>query len=113
MDHIVTLAMNTTLLQRYSSEEVKQALFQMHPLKSPRPDGMPPFFFQKYWHIVGQDVTITALSVLNSGYTLHKMNFTRIVLNPKNNELKNMFDYRPISLGNVKSKIVPRLLLTF
>ena len=47
MDHIVTLAMNTTLLQRYSSEEVKQALFQMHPLKSPRLDGMPPFFFQK------------------------------------------------------------------
>ena len=39
---------------------------------------------------------------------LHKMNFTHIVLIPKNNELKNMFDYRPISLGNVISRIVSK-----
>ena len=41
---------------------------------------------------------------------LHKMNFTHIVLIPKNNELKNMFDYRPISLGNVISKIVSKVV---
>ena len=101
--------MNITLLQRYSSEEVKQALFQMHPSKSLGPDGMPPIFFQKYWHIVGQDVTIAILSVLNFGL-LHKMNFTHIVPIPKNNELKNMSDYRPISLGTVISRIVSRVV---
>ena len=41
----------------------------------------PPSFFQKYWHIVGQDV-IAVLSVLNSGHMLHKMNFTHCI-NPK------------------------------
>jgi len=61
MDQVVTLDMNTTLLQRYNSKEVKQALFQMQPSKSPGLDGMPPFFFQKYWHIVGQDITIVVL----------------------------------------------------
>ena len=61
MDQVVTLDKNTTLLQRYSSEKVKQALFQTQPSKSPGPNGMPPFFFQKYWHIVGQDITIAVL----------------------------------------------------
>ena len=104
MDQVVTPDM------RYSSEEVKQALFQMHPSKSPKPDGMPPFFFQKYWHIVGQDVTIAVLSVLNSSHMLHKMNFTHIVLILKNNELINMSNYRPISLGNVISRIVSKIV---
>ena len=102
--------MNTTLLQRYSSEEVKQALFQMHPSKSHGSDDMSPFFFRKYWHIIGQDVTIAILSVLNFGHMLHNMNFTHIVLIPKNNELKNMSDYKPISLGNVISRIVSKVV---
>ena len=41
---------------------------------------------------------------------LHKMNFTYIVLIPKNNELKNMSDCRPISLGNVISRIVSKIV---
>ena len=41
---------------------------------------------------------------------LHNMNLTHIVLIPKNNELKNMFDYRPISLGNVISRIVSKVV---
>ena len=110
VDQVVTPDMNTALLQRYRPEEVKQALFQMHPSNSPRPDGMPPFFFQKYWHIVGQDVTTVVLSVLNFGHMLHKMKFTHIVLISKNNELKNMSDYRRISLGNVISRIVSKVV---
>ena len=102
--------MNSTLLQRYNPEEVKQALFQMHPSKAPRLDGMSPFFFQKFWHIVGQDVTTAVLSILNSGHMLQKMNYTHIVLIPKNNVLKHISDYRPISLGNVISRIVSKVL---
>lgn len=45
MDHLVTLEMNNTLLQGYNPEEVKQVLFQIHPSKSPGPDGMSLFFF--------------------------------------------------------------------
>ena len=41
---------------------------------------------------------------------LHKMNFTHIVLISKNNELKNMSDYRPINLGNVISRIVSKVV---
>ena len=60
--------MNSRLLRPFSAEEVKQAVFQMHPSKLPSPDGMSCFFFQKYWHIVGSDVITTVLSVLASAY---------------------------------------------
>ena len=52
----------------------------MHPSKSLDFNGMSPFFFQKYWSIVGLDVTLVILLVLNSGHILHKMNYTHIVL---------------------------------
>ena len=78
----------------------------MHPSKSFEPNGMSPFFFQKCWSIVGPDVTLAILLVLNSRHILHKMNYTHIVLIPKKNDPKQMLDYRPISLGN----LVPRVL---
>ena len=71
------------LLQPYTPDEIRSALFQMHPLKSPGPDGMSLFFFQKYWNIVGPDVIEAVLSVLHSSHYLRKMNFTHIVLIPK------------------------------
>ena len=110
VDRVVTPDMNSTLLQPYTPDEVKQALFQMHPSKSHRPDGMSPFFFQKYWHIVGHDVTAVVLSVLTSGHFLHKMNYTHIVLIPKKNDPRCVSDFRPISLANVVSRIVSKVL---
>ena len=82
----------------------------MHPSKSPGPDGMSLFFFQKYWHIVGRDVIEAVLSVLNLGHFLHKMNHTHIVLVPKKNDPKYLSKFRPISLGNVISRIYSKIL---
>ena len=49
VERFVTPAMNNTLLQNYTTDKVRCALFQMHPFKSPNPDGMSRFFFfQKY-----------------------------------------------------------------
>ena len=47
VDWVVTPAMNQTLLQLYSPDEIKRALFPMHPSKSPTLDDMSPFFFKK------------------------------------------------------------------
>ena len=107
VDKLVTPRMNDILLQRYTSKEVRLALFQMHPSKSLRPAH---FFFQKFWHIVGIDVTVAILSILNSSHMLKKMNYTHILLIPKKNDPKHMVDYRPISLGNVVSCILSRVI---
>ena len=82
----------------------------MHPSKSPGPDGISPFFFQKYWHIVGTNVTDVVLSVLHSGHMLKKMNHTHIVLIPKKKDPKYLANYRPISLGNVASWILSKVI---
>ena len=110
VDRVVTPEMNQSLLQPYIAEEFQRALFQMHPSKSPGLAGMSPFFFQNFWHIVGVDVTNAVLSVLHSGHMLHKMNYTHIVLIPKNNEPLHMIDFRPISLENVIARIISKVI---
>ena len=67
--------MNHMLLQPYTPDEVRSALFQKHLSKSPRPDGMSPFFFQKYWAIVRLDVRKAVLSVLHSGHCFAENEF--------------------------------------
>ena len=45
VDKVVTNEMVQFLNQPYSKENVRRALFSMHPSKSPGSDGMSPFFF--------------------------------------------------------------------
>ena len=107
---VVMNGMNQTLTQSYTKEEVRVALFQMHPLKAPRPNGMSPFFFRKYWHIVELNITSAIISILNSSKCLHKMNYTHIVLIPKKNNPQYVTEYWLISLSNVVSRIVSKVL---
>ena len=110
VDKVVTPELNHNLLQNYTTKEVYHALFQMHPSKSPSPNGMSHFSFQKFWHIVGVDVTNAVRFVLHSGRMLHKVNFTYIVLIPKKNEPMYMLDFQPISLENVVARIISKVI---
>ena len=106
----VTQEANISLLRSYTDDEVRVALFQMHPSKAPGPNGMSSFFYQKYWHIVGSSVTHAVLSVLNSGKLLRKINFTHISLIPKKKSPERMSDFRPINLCNVVYKIISKVI---
>ena len=78
---VVTSDMNDSLNQVFQADEVHRALKQMHPKKSPRPDGMPSFFYQHFWSLVGDYVTKTVLDFLNHGITPPNFNETHVVLN--------------------------------
>jgi hypothetical protein len=71
---------------------------------------MPPIFYQKYWHVVGSDVTTAVLSCLNSGSLLKSINHTFITLIPKVKNPEKVTDFRPISLCNVIYKLVSKVL---
>ena len=110
VEHVVIDGMRQSLLLPYSLDEVSATLFQMHPSKSLGPDGMSPYFFQKFWHILGPDVTSVVISILHLGRYLHKMNYTHIVLLLNLKNMKHITEYRPISLGNVISQLVLKVL---
>ena len=38
-----------SLALKPTPQEIKKALFELKPFKSPRPDGLHPYFFQKFW----------------------------------------------------------------
>lgn len=44
----VTHGMNLALLQTFHAIEIEKALKQIHPLKAPGPNGMPPLFYQRF-----------------------------------------------------------------
>ncbi|XP_042964663.1 uncharacterized protein LOC122298887 [Carya illinoinensis] len=52
----------------FTAEEVKRAQDEMHPTKAPGPDGMASIFYQKFWSVVGVDVTGVVLNALNSAF---------------------------------------------
>ena len=112
VDHVVTEEMAQSLVRPYTEEEVRTALFQMHPSKSPGPDGMSPFFFQKFWRIVGNDVTASVLSFLHSGRYLRKMNFTHCT-HPQKKMIQNILQSSaPLALVILYRGSSPRSLQT-
>ncbi|KAL0443866.1 UNVERIFIED_CONTAM: hypothetical protein Slati_2109300 [Sesamum latifolium] len=102
--------MNESLNQPYTAEEIKTALNQMRPDKSPGPDGMPALFYQNFWRIVGPTTINSILFFLNNGIFPLELNHTYIVLIPKCKKPEHVSQFRPISLCNVIYKIASRVL---
>ena len=102
--------MNNELLRDFNREEVSYALNQMHPNKAPGPDGFGVGFFQRYWSIVGCDVTNVVLDFLNSDSPCPRLNYTHVVLIPKVQNPENLSQFCPISLCNVVYKLIAKVL---
>lgn len=89
---------------------MKNTLFQMHPDKSPGPDGMTPAFFSKNWSVVGADIVTVVRNFVKDGVFMTGFNETNGVLIPKKKCLTRILDMRPISLCNVLAKVITKVL---
>lgn len=94
----------------FTDKEIEDAIFHMHPLKGPGPDGLPALFFQKFCHIVGRDVKAHVKEILNHSRDPEDINKTFIALIPKGKNPASSKDFRPISLCNVVMKIVTKTI---
>ena len=106
----VTPEMNDTLCADYSEEEVKSALFQMFPTKSPGPDGFPAHFYQRHWDVCGDEVTSIVLRIVTGVESPKSINDAVLVLVPKVTNPMILAQFRPISLCNVLYKIASKVI---
>lgn len=80
----------------------------MHSLKAPSLDGFLALFYQKFWPLVGRDVTNKVLVVLNEGEDPSGINQTLTCMIPKVKYPEQPKDFRPISLCNVIMKLMTK-----
>ena len=107
---VISQELNQSLVSDITADEVFQALKQMHPSKSPGPDGFSPCFYQKFWNIVGADVVDAIRCFMSSEERLQVVNETFVTLIPKVHVPKHMHQLRPISLCNVIYKLGSKVL---
>lgn len=101
VNSFISPEINTDLLLPFSKDEIFAALQQMHPCKAPGPDGMHANFYQRFWHIVGDDVTEFVSNILHGITSPSCVNKTNIVLIPKVKSPTSTAEFRPIALCNV------------
>lgn len=106
----VTNEQNEKLKAIPSAEEIKEALFSIHPEKAPGPDGFSACFFQSNWEVVGRDIIQEVQDFFKSGNMPRTINETHVRLIPKGTGAKTTADYRPIALCNVYYKTISKLL---
>lgn len=99
-----------TLDRLFTPLEIREALFQMHPNKSPSPYGLSPLFYQSKWELVRGTVPDLCLKVLNEDMDAFCINRTLITLIPKVDNLSCVSQFRSISLCNVIYKIFSKCL---
>jgi ribonuclease HI len=92
-------------------EEVKRAVFNMHPWKAPGPDGFPAGFYQKTWDIVGENVYTFVDTIWKDPSSIGEVNQTDICLIPKISHPEYVKQFRPISLCNTNYKIVTKVIV--
>eukprot|EP00253_Pinus_taeda_P004732 PITA_04732 len=52
----VTKEMNDNLSKEIEEEEIKRAIWNLHPDKVPGPDGFPIYFFRVFWTLIKKDL---------------------------------------------------------
>lgn len=101
---------NEKLIRPPSAEEIKTAIFSIHPDKAPGPDGFSASFFHTNWEAIGPEIIQEIQNFFSSGTLPRSINATHICLIPKIKTPKSVADYRPIALCNVYYKIISKVL---
>ena len=114
MDSFITKSISSgqaaDLLKIVSPAEIKETIFRKKAEKAPGPDGFSASFFQKAWHIVGEEVTQVVLHFFHTGRLLKELNHTSLTLVPKVPNPSTFRDFRPIAYCNFLFKCISGIL---
>lgn len=85
-------------------DEIKRCVWEMHPLKSPGPDGFSGVFFRMYWSIIKNQIIQFVQECFVKKRMAPGMNKTFIMLISKSKHASKFNHFRPISLCNFATK---------
>eukprot|EP00253_Pinus_taeda_P004529 PITA_04529 len=106
----VNQEMNSKLMKEVEEEEVREAIWSLHPDKAPRPDGFPISFYREYWTMIKKDLLKMIRWVMKKGKMGGFTNSTYVALIPKENRPSSFSRFRPIPLCNSAYKIISKIL---
>ncbi|KAL2224782.1 UNVERIFIED_CONTAM: putative mitochondrial protein [Sesamum indicum] len=109
--HIITTEEAGHLLELFSAEDIKKAVFDIGEDRAPGPDGYSSGFYKKAWPVVGQEITKAVLDFFSTGKLLKQINSTILMVIPKVHSPTSIADFRPISYCNVLYKIIAKLIV--
>jgi hypothetical protein len=101
----ITDAQNRMLDERFTEQEVKDAIFGSYAEGAPGPDGFPFLFYQHFWNLVKQDLLLMFDDWNNDELDLFRLNFSLLTLIPKEADAVTIQKFRPIALTNCSFKI--------
>lgn len=98
------------LLANVTEEDVKSAIFSMHPEKALGIDRFNLALYQSFWQVVKDDVLNFCQKFMCMGELPDGVNRTLVCLIPKVKAPQTIADLRPISLCNVLMRILSKVL---
>ncbi|GJU46929.1 hypothetical protein Tco_1204195 [Tanacetum coccineum] len=100
------------MISMVTSDEIKEAIFDIDSNKAFGPDGYTSGFFKKAWSIIGKEVCLAIRDFFINGKLLGEINAIMIALVPKLEVPNKVSEFRPISYCNVIYKSISKILTT-
>lgn len=99
-----------SLVDPFTSEEIRRAMFSMRVESAPEPDGFGPRLYQASWALLLPNIQAFMDSFHQEQMDLRGLNRAHMVLIPKTPTTSCTKDFRPISLQNCLPKLITKCL---
>jgi hypothetical protein len=91
---------NLVLEDKFTEEEIKKAVFESYSDGAPELDGLSFMFYQTFWDVI-KGYLVEIFDDFHKGkLDLYELNFSLIIVIPKEKNVRTMNKFRPISLLN-------------
>ena len=107
----ITVEQSEYLNQKFTLEELEEAVFGMATNKAAGPDGLNVDFYQKHWDLVKNELFGLLTDFQAGRLDVGRINYGVITLVPKGKEADKIQKYRPICLLNVILKILTKVMV--
>ena len=106
----LSLDVSLSMIEAFSEEEIKEAVWQCEGTKSPGPDGFNFNFIKKSWDSLKTDFVAALECFHETGVIPKGCNASFIALVPKIRDPCNLNQFRPISLVGAIYKVISKVL---